>query len=146
MGGVMLAIIIFVLGLLKFSVTLNPSTHFPSYTNFIFATASYCSSSSCCCCSLTAAGPCCCSSSSLAVAGSYCCSSSSTSFSTMSFKFSCPYPIFSFILLYNKEAVLRTLCSLSANTSCVSATGADTALHNFETVFLKMCSSFIIRF
>ena len=46
----------------------------------------------------------------------------------MSFSLSCPYPLFSTILLYNKEAVSGTLCSLSAG---VAATGADTALYNF---------------
>ena len=106
----MLTMIIFVLELFKFPVTLNPFTRFPLYSNFIFATVSYCSSSSCCCCSLAAAGPCCYSSSSLAAAGSCCCSSTSASFSKMSFNFSCPYPISSTILLYNKEAVSHTLC------------------------------------
>ena len=45
--------------------------------------------------------------------------------------------IFFIILLYNKETVPRTLCSLSASASRVAVTGADTALYNFETVFLK---------
>ena len=64
------------LGPFKFPVTLNSFTCFPSYTNFIFSTVSYCSSSSCCC-SLAAAG----------TSSSCCCSlpSSSASFSTMSF-------------------------------------------------------------
>ena len=52
----------------------------------------------------------------------------------MSFNLSRPYPIFSIILLYNKDAVSRTLCSLSAS---VAATDADTALYTFEIVFLK---------
>ena len=77
------------------------------------------------------------SSSSLTAAAFCCCSSSSTSFSTMSFNLLCPYPILSIILLYNEEAVSRTLCSLSAGDSRVCATGADTALCNFEIVFLK---------
>ena len=49
----------------------------------------------------------------------------------------CPYPILSIILLYNKEAVSRRLCSLSASASCVAVTDADTALYNFEIAFLK---------
>ena len=123
---------------MKFPVTLNPFTRFPSYNNFIFATVSYRSSSSCCCYFLAVAGSCCFSSSSLAVAGSCCCSSSSASFSTIFFNHSCcSYPIFSIILLYNKEAVSHTPCSLSASASRVAATGADTVLYNFEIVFLK---------
>ena len=39
-------------------------------------------------------------------------------------------------LLY-KEAVSRTLCSLSASASRVAATGAETALNNFEIELLK---------
>ena len=107
----MLAMIIFMLGLFKFPVTLNSFTRFPSYTNFIFTTVS-CRSSSSCCYSLAAAGPCCCSSSSLAAAGSCCYSSSSASSSTMSFNFSCPYPIFSTILsniLSNFDNFMDTL-------------------------------------
>ena len=131
MCGVMLAMIIFVLELLKLPVTLNSFRRFPSYTNFIFAAISYRSSSSCCC-SLTA-GPCYCSlASSFVAAGS----SLSASFST-SFSLSYPYSMFSIVLLYNKEAVSRTLCSLSASAPRVTATGADTALYNFEIVFLK---------
>ena len=136
MCGVMLAMIIFVLELFKFPVTLNSFTRFLSYTNFIYATISYRSSSSCCC-SLVAAGPCCSSlvsSPSFVAAGSCC---SSTSFSTMSFYLSSPYPILPIILLYNKEAVSRTLCSLSVSASRVATTGADTPFHNFEIVFLK---------
>ena len=38
---------------------------------------------------------------------------------------------------YHKEAVSRTLCSLSASASRVAVTGADTASYNFEIVFLK---------
>ena len=127
------------LGLFKFPVTLNSFTRFPSYNNFIFATVLYRSSSSCW--FLAAAGPCCCSlasySSSLVATGFYCCSSCFASFSTIFFNLSCPYPIFSIILLYNKEAVSRTLCSLSASVSRVAATGADKAFHNFEILFLK---------
>ena len=146
MCGVMLSMIIFVLALFKFPVTLNFFTRFPSRTNFIFGTVS--SSSSSCCYSLTAAGTCCCSlasSSSSLAAADCCCSSSSASFFTMSFNRSCyPYPIFSIILLYNKKAVSRTLCSLSASASRVAATGADTVLYNFEIVFLK--NVFIVYF
>ena len=92
-------IIIFVLGLFKFPVTLNSFTGSSSYTNFIFATVSYCSSSSCFC-SLPAAD-------STSVSSCYCpLASSSASFSTMSFDLSCPYPIFSIILLCNKEVIL----------------------------------------
>ena len=120
----MLAIIIFVESLFEFPVTLNSFKRFPSRTNFIFATVSYRLSSSYCCCYLAAAGTCCC-------------------FSTMSFNLSfCPYPIFSIILLYNKEVISRTLCSLSASASRVAVTGADTALYNFEIVFLKNVLSF----
>ena len=122
MCGVMLARIIFVLGPFKFPVTLNSFKCFPSYTNFIFRTVSYCSSSSCCF-SLAAASTCCCSLVSFS--------------STMCFNLSRPYHIFSIILLYNKKAVSRTLCSLSVSTSRFAATGADTTLYNFEIVFLK---------
>ena len=55
----------------------------------------------------------------------------------MPFNLSRPYPIFSIILLYNKEAVSRTLCSLSASVFRVAATGADTGLYNFEILFLR---------
>ena len=74
MCGVMLAIIIFVLGPFKFSITLNCFMCFPSYTNFIFGTVSYCSSSSSC--SLAAASSCCWSLTSFSsfAAGFYCCS------------------------------------------------------------------------
>ena len=50
---------------------------------------------------------------------------------------SCLYPIFSIILLYNKEVVSRAPCSLSASASRVAVKGADTPLYNFEIVFLK---------
>ena len=90
--------------------------------------------------------PCCCSlasfPSSFAAAGS----SSSASFSTMSFSLSRPYPIFSIILLYNKEAVSCTLCSLSTSASRVAVTGADAALYNFEIVFLKIVLIFYYTF
>ena len=66
-----------------------------------------------------------------------CCSSSFASFSTIFFNHSCPYPIFPIILLYNKEAASRPLCSFSASVSRVAATGADTAFYNFEILFLK---------
>ena len=141
----MLAMIIFVLGLFKFPVTVNPFSRFPSYTNFIFATVSYHSSPSCCCCSLAAVGPCCCSSSSLAAPDSCFCSSSAY-FSMMYFNFFSPYSIFSTILLYNKEEVSRTLYSLSASASRVAATGADTALYNFEIIFLKNVFTFYYMF
>ena len=63
----------------------------------------------------------------------------------MSFNRSCcPCPILSIILLYNKEAVSRTLYSLSASAPRVAATGADTALYNFEIVILK--NEFIVYF
>ena len=120
MCGVMLTIIIFVLGPFRFPVTLNSFERFPSYTNFIFGTVSCCSLSYCCC-SLAAAGPCCC---------------SSASFYTMNFNLSHPSPIFFIILLCNKEAVSRMVCSLSTSTYRVAATGADTT-YNFEIVFLK---------
>ena len=49
--------------------------------------------------------------------------------------------------LYNKEAVSRTFCRFSATASRVAVTGADTALYNFEIVFLKdvflFCYSFL---
>ena len=73
-------------------------------------------------------------------------SSSSDSFSTMSFNLSRTYSILSIILLYNKEAVLRTLCSLSASASGVAVTGADTALYNLLIVFLIQQVMFIIGF
>ena len=137
MCGVMLAMIIFVLELFKFPVIQNSFTRFPSYTNFIFATVSYRSSSSSYCCSWAVACPC---RYSLASSCSYLTAagfSSSAPFSTMSFSISCAYPIFSIILLYNKEAISRTPYSLSASASRIAATGADTALYNFEIVFLK---------
>ena len=77
---------------------------------------------------------------------SSCCCSFSASFYTMSFNVSCPYPIFFTILLYNKEAVSRTLCSLSVRASGVAATGADTALYNFVNRFLIQLVMFIYRF
>ena len=127
----MLAMIIFMLDLFRFPVTVNSFTRFPSYTNFIFATESYCSSSFYFC-SMAAA-----------VAGgtfsSGCCSlaSSSTSFSTMYFSLCHQYFIFSIILLYSKETVSCMLSSLSASASRVAVMDADTALYNFEIVFLK---------
>ena len=134
----MLAMIILVLELLKFAVTLNSFTQFPSFTNFLFTTVSYHSSSR----RSLATGICCCSSSSLTAAG---CSSSSASFSTMSFNCSgCPYPIFSIILLHNKESVPRTSCSLYASASRVAVTGVDAALYNLEILFLK--NEFIVYF
>ena len=60
----------------------------------------------------------------------------------MSFSLSRPYPIFSIILLYNKEVVSRTLCSFSASASPVAATGADIALYNLEIAFLKYVFTF----
>ena len=126
--------IIFVLGLFKFSLIENYFMRFPLYINFIFVTTSYRSSSPCYC--STAAGPCFCSFSSLLTAG-YCCCSPSALFSTIFFSLSCSYPIFSTILLYNKEAVSRMPCSLSASTSRVAVAGSYRALYNFEMVFLK---------
>ena len=128
MCGVMLAMIIFVLDLLKFPVTLNSLTHFPAYNNFIFVTVSYYSLSFSCC-SLAAAS----------TSSSCCCSvaSSSASFYTISFNLCCPYSIFSIILLYTKKAISRMLSSLFAGASCVAFTGADTALYNFGIVFLQ---------
>ena len=55
-------------------------------------------------------------------------------------------PIFSIILLYNKEVVSRMLCSLSASAFRVAATGADTALYNFEIAFLKNVFIFYYTF
>ena len=142
MCGVILAMIIFVLELFKFPVTLNSFTRLPSNANFIFVTVSYHSLSSSCCRSSAAAGPC--PSSSLAATGF---SSSSASFYTMSFNLSCcPYPIFSIILSYNKKAVSRMLCSLSASASRAATMGADTALYNFEFVFLKNVFIFYYTF
>ena len=77
---------------------------------------------------------------------SSCCCSSYASFSTLSFNLSCPYPIFSIILLYNKEVVSPTLCSLSASASRVAATGADTALYHFVNWFLIQLVMFITGF
>ena len=54
--------------------------------------------------------------------------------------------IFSTILLYNKEAVSRTLCSLFVSASRVAARGADTALYNFVNSFLIQLVMFIICF
>ena len=125
MCRVMLVMIIFVLDLFKFQVIRNSLRHFPSYTNFMFGTVSYCSSS------------CCCSSSSF--------SSFLVYFSTMSFSLSRPYSIFSIILLHNKESVSRTICSISAGVSRVAPTGADKALHNFANWFLIQLVMFIIN-
>ena len=55
-----------------------------------------------------------------------------------------PHTIFSIILLYSKEAVSRTLYSLSASASRVAVTGSDTALCNLETAFLKNVFIFYI--
>ena len=70
----------------------------------------------------------------------------SASFSTMSFILSRSYSILSTILLYNKEAVSRTLYSLSVSASRVAVTEVDTVLHSFEMVFLKNVSIFISDF
>ena len=121
MCGMMLAIILFVLAPFKFPVSLNYFSRFLWYTNFIFGIISYCSSSSCCC----------------SVA------SSSASFSAMSFNLCRPYHILPIILLYNKEAVSPTLCSLSASASRVATTGADMALYSLEIVFLIQLVMFI---
>ena len=48
-----------------------------------------------------------------------------------------PYSPSSCYTIYNKEAVSHTLSSLSTSASHVAVTGADTALYNFEIVFLK---------
>ena len=65
----------------------------------------------------------------------------------MSFSLSFPYPVFSIILLYNREAVSRRLCGISASASRVADTGADTGLYNlYKLYFSKMCSSFINMF
>ena len=53
----------------------------------------------------------------------------------MSFNLSRPYSIFSFTLLYNEEAVSRTIRSLSACVSRVATTGVETALYKFVTMF-----------
>ena len=128
MCGVMLAMIIFVLDLFKFPVTLNSLTHFPAYTNFIFVTESYYSLLFTCC-SVAAAST---------SSSCYCSlASSSACFSTMSFSLCHPYSIFSIILLYNKKAVSRMLSRLSASACRAALTGADTALYNFEIVFLQ---------
>ena len=52
--------------------------------------------------------------------------------------------LLSIILLYNKEAVSCMPCSLSAIASLVAATGSDTVLYSFQTVFLKKFLIFII--
>ena len=136
MCGAMLAMIIFVLGLLKFPVTLNSFTRFPSYTKFIFAAISYRSSSSCCS-SLTDARPCCCSlASSFVAAGS----SLSASFYTMSLRLFCPYPIFSIILLYNKEAAFQQVRLMLLPRVLIQRCIV------LKLYFSKMSSSFIIRF
>ena len=49
----------------------------------------------------------------------------------MIFNLSCLYLISCITLLYNKEALSRTLCSLFASASHVTAIGAETALHKF---------------
>ena len=66
--------------------------------------------------------------------------------STMFFNLSRPYLMSSIILLYNKEAVLRTLCSLPVSASHIPATSADTVLYNLLTVFLKHVFIFNIYF
>ena len=48
-----------------------------------------------------------------------------------------PYSPSSCYTIYNKEAVSHTLSNLSTSASRVAVTGADTALYNFEIVFLK---------
>ena len=123
--GLMLFMIILVLDLFKFTVTLNSFTRFPSYTNFIFATAL-------CCYSLAAGISSCC----------YSLASSSACFSLMSFNLSGPYFILSITLLYNKKAVSRTLCSLSA---CASRVLIQRCII-LKLYFSKMNSSFIKYF
>ena len=89
-------------------------------TNFIFVTESYCSL--------------------------FCCCSSSASFPKMPFSLCRPHYIFSFILLYNKEAVSHMVGSLSVSASYVAAIGADTALYNFANWFLiRLVMFFIYR-
>ena len=61
----------------------------------------------------------------------------------MPFNLYFPYPIFYIIMLYNKEAVSRTFCSLSAG---ATATYTDTALYNFVNWFLIQLLIFIIGF
>ena len=53
------------------------------------------------------------------------------------FNLSRPYSILSSILLYKKEAVSHTHCSLSASASRVAATGVDAALYNLLIIFLR---------
>ena len=73
-------------------------------------------------------------------------SSSSASFSTISFNVSCyPYPIFSIILLYNKEVASHTLCSHSASASRVAAT-VLIQHYNFVKWFFIQLVMFIYRF
>ena len=50
------------------------------------------------------------------------------------------------IILYNKEAVSRTLCSLSTGPSRVAATDADTELHKFTIWFIIQLVMFIVGF
>ena len=126
MCGMILAMIVFVLGPFKFLVTLNSFERFPSYTNFIFGTVSYCPLSSCCC-SLAAAGT-------VALWFILLLLLFYDVFQSLPSIFHIPHHP---VLLYNKETVSRTLSSLSASAFRVAATGADIALYNFEIVFLK---------
>ena len=64
----------------------------------------------------------------------------------MSFSLSHPCSLLSIILLYNEEAVSRTLCSLSASVSRVAAIGAERALYKFAIWFLIQLVIFIIGF
>ena len=134
MCGAMLAMIIFVLGLLKFPVTLNSFTRFPSYTKFIFAAISYRSSSSCCS-SLTDARPCCCS-----LASSFVAAGSSLS---ASFSIHIPYSPSSCYTV-KKQYHVRSAAFLQVRLVLLPRVLILRCII-LRLYFSKMCSSFITR-
>ena len=97
MCGMKLDIIILVLTPLKFPLTIRNFMRIHSYNNFIFETVTYCSLLPYCCCSSA---------------------SCSATFSRMCFNHFQRHSVFSFTLLYNKEAVSFKLWSPSATVSC----------------------------
>ena len=123
--GVRFFIIILALTTFNFPITLNSLRRRFFVHHLIFGTVSYCSLSTCW------------------YSSSFPSLSSYASFSTP-FNLSLPYSIFCILLLYNKEAVTCTLCSLSASASRVAATFEDTASHNFLIIYLKNVFIFII--
>ena len=125
MCGMRLDIIILVLTPLKFPLTIRNFIRIHSYNNFIFETVTYCSLSPYCCCSSA---------------------SSSATFSRMCFNHFQRHPVFSFTLLYNKEAVSFKLWSPSATVSRVHVKSAKRAWYKLLSLLLIQLVMFIIHF